>query len=162
MNGCLTVPQLTQHEQQGRESHRALRDESALAGFDVAQQSAYLSPGSERRVVLGLSRGQGTAKVTTWIALRAARGHGVAKDLPTVLLHSVRRLDGAAVFDPFEKRQRLRGVTGIHRLRADPAFVLRGFRDVRGFRGTFWNMWLVERMRIELTTSALRTRRSPS
>lgn len=116
MNGCLTVPQLTQHEQQGRESHRALRDESALAGFDVAQQSAYLSPGGERRVVLRLSRGQGTAKVTTWIALRAARGHGVAKDLPTVRLDGARsstRLRsvsdsvGSLAFTGFEPIQRL-------------------------------------------------------
>jgi NAD(P)-dependent dehydrogenase (short-subunit alcohol dehydrogenase family) len=40
--------------------------------------------------------------------------------------------------------------------------ILQGFRDGLGLHETSWDIWLVERMRIELTTSALRTRRSPS
>ena len=42
------------------------------------------------------------------------------------------------------------------------ALNLQDLLDFLGLRGKSWNKWMVERMRIELTTSALRTRRSPS
>jgi hypothetical protein len=101
--------------------------------------------------------------------------------LAAVLLHAMRRLDGAALFHAPKHGQDVHGTGRVHGLQADPrkhvdfqapqdlgqeksprALILEGFLDIRGLRWKSWNKGLVETRRIELLTFALRTRRSPS